>query len=146
MAFKFSDMQAANPNGTLIVDALNLAFRWKHTQKFKTFRYEFEKTVESIAMSYRSKKIIITADWGSSSYRKAIYPAYKADRQDKYKDQSEADKIAFEEFFEEYESTLKLLAENYIVLRYKNVEADAGCSVSSTRYSRALENFSLSNP
>ena len=55
--------------GTLIVDALNLAFRWKH-QGRTDFRYEYEKTVNSLADSYKCKDIIITADGGASSYRK----------------------------------------------------------------------------
>jgi len=125
MAIKFAERYSKdNYKATLIVDALNLAFRWKHTNNHAGFRYEFERTIGSIANSYKSKKIIIAADWGSSSYRKALYPNYKADRQEKYKDQSAEDKIKFEEFFEEYEATLKLLEENYIVLRYRNVEAD----------------------
>jgi 5'-3' exonuclease len=121
MAFKFSDQMEYT--GTLIVDALNLCFRWKH-QGRSDFRYEFEHTVNSLANSYKCGQILITADWGSSAYRKEIYPEYKADRKERFKDQTEAEKIAFEEFFEEYEKTLELMAENYIVLRYKGVEAD----------------------
>ena len=107
----------------MVVDALNLAFRWKH-QGRSDFRFEFQKTVQSLAQSYQSKKIIIAADWGSSTYRKAIDEEYKADRKAKYKDQTNEEKIAFEEFFDEFEATLKLLAEDWIVLRYKGVEAD----------------------
>lgn len=121
MAFKFKEKM--RKDGTLIVDALNLCFRWKH-QGRSDFRYEFEHTVNSLANSYQCGQIIITADWGSSTYRKEIYPEYKADRKERFKDQTEAEKIAFEEFFEEYEKTLELMAENYIVLRYKGVEAD----------------------
>jgi len=124
MAFTFKEkILDANPKNTMVVDALNLAFRWKH-QGRNDFRYDFLQTVQSLAISYKSKKIIITADWGSSTYRKALDPEYKADRKEKFKDQTEQEKIAFEEFFDEYESTLKLLSEHYTVLRYKGVEAD----------------------
>lgn len=124
MAFSFTDkLVNDNPNTTLIVDALNLAFRWKH-QGRTDFRYEYQKTVESLAKSYDCKRLIITADWGSSSYRKAISPDYKQNRKDKFAEQSEEERIAFEEFFEEYEASLNLLAEEYVVLRYKGVEAD----------------------
>lgn len=124
MAFSFTDkLVNDNPNTTLIVDALNLAFRWKH-QGRTDFRYEYQKTVESLAKSYDCKRLIITADWGSSSYRKAISPDYKQNRKDKFAEQSEEERIAFEEFFEEYEASLDLLAEEYAVLRYKGVEAD----------------------
>lgn len=124
MAFKFSEQyQENNPNNTMILDALNLAFRFKH-QGRSDFRYDYQRTVESLAVSYKAEKVIIAADWGSSTYRKALDAEYKADRKEKYKDQSSEEKIAFEEFFDEFESTLKLLEKEYIVLRYRGVEAD----------------------
>jgi DNA polymerase-1 len=124
MAFSFNDkIINTNPNATMIVDALNLAFRWKH-QGRSDFRFEYQRTVESLAKSYDCKKVIIAADWGSSSYRKEIAPEYKQNRKDKFAEQSEEEKIAFEEFFAEFEATLELLEEEYTVLRYKGVEAD----------------------
>ena len=124
MAFNFTDKIVNDePNATLIVDALNLAFRWKH-QGRSDFRYEYQRTVESLAKSYDCKRLIIAADWGSSSYRKEIHPEYKQNRKDKFAEQSEEERIAFEEFFEEFEASLDLLAEEYTVLRYKGVEAD----------------------
>ena len=124
MAFNFTDkISNENANSTLIVDALNLAFRWKH-QGRTDFRYEYQSTVKSLAKSYDCRNIIITADWGSSTYRKGISPEYKQNRKDKFAEQSEAERIAFEEFFEEFETSLELLAEDYPVLRYRGVEAD----------------------
>ena len=124
MAFNFSEkVNIKNPNCPLIVDALNLAFRWKH-QGRTDFRYEYQRTVESLARSYDCEKIIMTADWGSSTYRKQISPDYKQNRKDKFADQSEEEKIAFEEFFEEYEESLALLKEEYPLLRFRGVEAD----------------------
>lgn len=124
MAFNFTDKIVKDrQEATLIVDSLNLAFRWKH-QGRTDFRYDFQKTVQSLAESYKCKNIIITADWGSSTYRKNISPDYKQNRKDKFVDQTEAEKIAFEEFFEEFEESLKVLEEDYPILRYKGVEAD----------------------
>jgi len=124
MAFNFSDkLINENPNCTLIVDALNLAFRWKH-QGRSDFRYEYQQTVQSLARSYDCKKVIIAADWGSSSYRKELDPEYKQNRKEKFAEQSEEERIAFEEFFEEFEATLELLEEDYTVFRFKGVEAD----------------------
>lgn len=124
MAFNFTDKIVNDePNATLIVDALNLAFRFLH-QGRSDFRYEYQRTVESLAKSYDCKRLIIAADWGSSSYRKEIHPEYKQNRKDKFAEQSEEERIAFEEFFEEFEASLDLLAEDYTVLRYKGVEAD----------------------
>ena len=113
----------SDANSTLVVDALNLAFRWKH-QGRTDFRYDYQSTVKSLAKSYDCKNIIVTSDWGSSTYRKGISPEYKQNRKDKFAEQSEAERIAFEEFFEEFEASLDLLAEDYPVLRYKGVEAD----------------------
>jgi len=120
MAFSFSSQ---TQDGTLIVDALNLAFRWKH-QGRSDFRYEYEKTVKSLAVSYKCKDVIITADEGSSTYRKNIDPNYKQNRKDKYATQTEEEKIEFEEFFDEYQCTLDLLANSFPLLRFKGVEAD----------------------
>tara|TARA_Y100000389_G_scaffold186023_1_gene205997 strand:- start:210 stop:1052 length:843 start_codon:yes stop_codon:yes gene_type:complete len=123
MAFNLTDKMINDANSTLVVDALNLAFRWKH-QGRTDFRYEYQSTVQSLAKSYDCKNIIITADWGSSTYRKGISPEYKQNRKDKFAEQSEAERIAFQEFFEEFEASLEVLAEDYPVLRYKGVEAD----------------------
>ena len=123
MAFNFTDKLINDGNCTLIVDALNLAFRWKH-QGRTDFRYDYQNTVKSLAKSYDCKRIIITADWGSSTYRKTIAPDYKQNRKDKFAEQSEEERIAFEEFFEEFEESLDLLKEEYPILRYKGVEAD----------------------
>ena len=120
MALSFNSQRKS---GTMIVDALNLAFRWKH-QGRTDFRYEYEKTVKSLADSYKCENVIITADGGSSSYRRDILPDYKQNRKDKYATQTEEEKIAFEEFFEEYQATLELMEESFPLLRFEGVEAD----------------------
>ncbi len=120
MALSFNSQRK---EGTLIVDALNLAFRWKH-QGRTDFRYEYEKTVHSLADSYKCKDVIITADGGSSSYRKNILPSYKQNRKDKYATQTEEEQIAFEEFFEEYQATIDMLGAFLPVLQFDGVEAD----------------------
>jgi DNA polymerase-1 len=120
MAFKFNER---NLDGVLIVDALNLDFRWKH-QGRTDFREQYVETVKSLANSYHCGTVLITADWGSSSYRKNISPEYKQNRKDKYAEQTEEEKQAFADFFEEYEETLELLSEEYKVFRFQGVEAD----------------------
>lgn len=124
MAFNFSDkITGSGRNATLIVDALNLAFRWKH-QGRTDFCNDYIRTVESLATSYDCSNIIITSDQGSSSYRREISPEYKQNRKDKYADQTEAEKQAFADFFEEFENTLEALADLFPVIRYPGVEAD----------------------
>lgn len=112
-----------NYSNVLIVDAMNLAFRWKHQKKLD-FELDYLRTVESLAQSYECGKIIITADRGSSKMRKEICPEYKENRKEKYKDQTEAEKLEMEKFFTEYEKTLRTLDNKFLTLRYSQVEAD----------------------
>jgi DNA polymerase-1 len=107
----------------MIVDALNLAFRYKHSGA-RDFAEDYYRTVESLKKSYKAKWVIIAADQGSSSYRKEIYPLYKQNRKDKYELQTEQEKLEFELFFEDFTATLELLSEHYPVLRFQGVEAD----------------------
>ena len=123
MSFNFNDLIEPDENKTLVVDALNLAFRWKH-QGRTDFRHEYVATVQSLARSYKCDRIIITADKGSSEYRKQILPSYKQNRKDKIAQQSEAEEEAFKMFIQEYENTLELLEKQYTLLRVKGVEAD----------------------
>lgn len=112
-----------NQNALMIVDALNLAFRYKHSGA-RNFAEDYLRTVQSLSKSYKARWTIIAADQGSSSYRKEIYPLYKQNRKDKYEQQTEAERAEFELFFEDFTATLELLGEHYPVLRYQGVEAD----------------------
>ena len=123
MAFSFLKQFEKDAGSTLVVDALNLAFRWKH-QGRTDFAQDYVGTVQSLAQSYNCEKIIITADQGSSSYRKNLDPGYKQNRKDLRDKQTEEEAKAFREFFQEYEKTLAALENQYPVLRYEGVEAD----------------------
>lgn len=122
---KIADRMAVNldPENVLIVDAMNLAFRWKHSGA-TSFVDDYLKTVESLARSYKCGKILIAADWGGSIYRKEIFPDYKANRKELYKDDTEAQKKATREFFDEYERVIEACDRRFTVLRFKGVEAD----------------------
>jgi 5'-3' exonuclease len=122
MSKSFESFQEAG-NNLMVVDALNLAFRWKHSGATH-FREEYIKVVASLARSYKAQQVIIAADQGSSSYRKQIYPAYKQNRKDKFELQTAEEKQEFEEFFHEFTHTLDDLTELYPVLRFPGVEAD----------------------
>ena len=115
----------AQENTLMIVDALNLAFRYKHSGA-TDFAEDYLRTVVSLQKSYKAKKVILACDQGSSSYRKAIYPEYKQNRKDKFETQTEAEKAAFELFFEEFQATLQYIQENteYPVIKFQGVEAD----------------------
>jgi len=112
-------------NTLMIVDSLNLAFRYKHSGA-TDFAEDYLRTINSLKKSYKAQYVIIAGDQGSSSYRKSIYPEYKQNRKDKFAEQTDAEKAAFELFFEDFTKTLEHIAAetDYPVIRFPGVEAD----------------------
>lgn len=112
-------------NTLLVVDSLNLAFRYKHSGA-TDFAEDYLRTIKSLQKSYKASHVIIAGDQGSSSYRKAIYPEYKQNRKDKFAEQTDAEKAAFELFFEDFTKTLQHIEENtdFPVIKFQGVEAD----------------------
>jgi 5'-3' exonuclease len=112
-------------NCLMVVDALNLGFRWKHSGA-TNFAEDYKRTIESLKKSYKAKWVVIAADQGSSSYRKTIYPEYKQNRKDKFAEQTDAERAAFELFFEDYQLSLDHLRKTteYPVIQFKQTEAD----------------------
>lgn len=121
----FNQITTTEPNSLMIVDALNLGFRFAHS-KATNFAEEYMQTVESLRKSYKCDKVIIAGDWGSSVYRKSIYPEYKQNRKDKYANQTEEEKKVFEIFFAEMQVIYNKYEEesNFPVIRFQGVEAD----------------------
>jgi DNA polymerase-1 len=109
----------------MIVDAMNVAFRWKHSGATK-FVDDYVATVMSLAKSYNAGTIIVAADWGGSSYRKGLYPEYKANRKELVEKQTAEEKEASRKFFDEYERVLEALDKHPRIqlFRYQGVEAD----------------------
>ena len=123
MATTIANLGAPAPTGNLlIVDGLNVAFRWKH-QNILDFKYDYIRTIESLAKSYNAGTIIVCAD-GGSSYRKEIYPEYKANRKERFAEQTEQEAKEFEMFMAEFSDTLTLIRKKYPVFHFKGVEAD----------------------
>jgi DNA polymerase-1 len=121
----FKQLNEIASGSLMIVDGLNLGFRYAHS-KARDFAEDYMRTVESLKKSYKCDKVIITGDWGSSSYRKAIYPEYKANRTEKFKDQTDQEKEDFEAFFAEMQVVYDRYAAEtkYPCIRFKGVEAD----------------------
>jgi len=121
----FKDINTTEDNSLMIVDSLNLGFRWMHSGA-TDFVEDYVNTVASLARSYKCSKVIIAGDMGSSSYRKALAPDYKANRKEKYETQTEAEAAKFAAFFAEMQRVLDGYVNegSYPVLRFPNVEAD----------------------
>ena len=123
MATTIANLGSPAPIGNLlIVDGLNVAFRWKH-QGVTDFKYDYIRTIESLAKSYKAGTIIVCAD-GGSSYRKEIYPEYKANRKERFADQTAEEEKEFEMFMAEFSDTLTLIRQKYPVFHFRGVEAD----------------------
>lgn len=124
MSISFGKMNEEH-NNLLIVDALNLAFRWKHIGA-TDFYEDYLRTIDSFKKSYKAKYVIIATDQGDSWYRKAIDPLYKANREEKFATQTEAENQAFLEFMADYRLSLDHLRNTtkYPVIQYRETEAD----------------------
>jgi 5'-3' exonuclease len=124
MSITFKKATESN-NTLLVVDALNLAFRYKHSGA-TDFATDYIRTVDSLKKSYKASHVIITCDQGSSSYRKALSPEYKQNRKDKQEQQTDAERAAFELFFEDFLATIATIetTTSYPVLKFQGVEAD----------------------
>ena len=125
MAKTFSSITELNPRTVMVVDSLNLAFRWKHSGDLN-FLESYIRTVDSLRKSYGAGKVVMTCDSGSSSYRKAIYPEYKQNRKDKHALQTPEEQKEFELFFEEFNRVMESYEEstNFPVFRFDKTEAD----------------------
>ena len=124
MAKSFKEMTSSNESSLMIIDALNLAFRYKHSKK-RNFAEDYIRTVQSLAHSYKAGEVIIAADGrGGSSYRKNLLPSYKGNRKEKYDKQTEAEAEDFKLFMQDYQNTLEQLKISYKVFQYDGVEAD----------------------
>ena len=55
MAFSFNEATGSKARKTIVIDALNLAFRWKH-QGRTDFRDDYVQTVKSLAPSFNSRR------------------------------------------------------------------------------------------
>lgn len=109
----------------MIVDCLNLAFRWKHNGDL-VFLDSYRKTVDSLRQSYKAGNVILATDGGSSSYRRSIYPDYKGNRQELREKQTEEEAMEFKLFLDEFSRTMRSYEEDsqYPLLKFPGVEAD----------------------
>lgn len=121
----FKEIAELDENNLMIVDGLNLAFRY-HISGATDFMEDYMRTVSSLQKSYKCGKVILTCDWGKSTYRKALYPEYKGNREEKRAKQTEEESEAFAAFITEVNNIMEAYSENpdVLVLRYKGVEAD----------------------
>lgn len=112
-----------NKNNLVIVDTMNLSFRYKHRGD-TDFAADIAKTIHSLGRSYGARKIVCLNDYKGSAYRKHIHPLYKSDRKLKYKDQSEEEKQASAAFFDAFKKAWTLIEKTFPSCKLEGVEAD----------------------
>ena len=124
MAINFSSLGNQVQNGNLlIVDGLNVAFRWKHSKQLE-YKHDYVRTVESLAKSYDCGNIVVLAD-GGSTYRKNLSPDYKANRSEKYAEQTAQEKAEFAQFMGEFKNAFSQLEKRgHLTIRQDGLEAD----------------------
>lgn len=139
MSIEFKTMQEEN-NNLMVVDCLNLGFRWKHSGD-TDFLDSYVQTVESLKKSYKCSKVILTCDSGSSNYRKSIYPEYKQNRKEKFDQQTLEEQLAFERFFTEFNRVMDHFKENskYPLFRFEKCEADDVAAYVVKNYSKKFD-------
>jgi len=120
MAKAFMTDQSDN-NNLVLIDSLNLAFRWKH--KGGTFASNMLETINSFKRSYNARDVIVAGE-GGSAWRKAIYPEYKANRKAKVDTMSDQDKEDWDNFIQEYSKAMDLVGIVYPFIRFDGIEAD----------------------
>ena len=106
MSKTFKQTAQLDPSVLMIVDCINLGFRWKHSGQ-AVFLEDYQKTVTSLRQSYSAGKVVLACDQGSSKYRKNLFPEYKANREALREEQTEEEAIAFERFFKEFNRTME---------------------------------------
>lgn len=125
MSKTFQQVSGSDQKCVLVVDCLNLGFRWKHSGD-TDFLDNYVKTVDSLKKSYKASHVVLTCDSGSSNYRKSIYPDYKQNRKDKFEQQTDEERLAFERFFTEFNRVMSHYQDEgrYPLFRFEKCEAD----------------------
>lgn len=118
---KAINSEPRDPKNTLVVDSLNLAYRWKIAGNDYDLPSGFKDTVQSLAKSYDCGRVLVLAD-GGSAWRKSLHPGYKLSRKLKFDNQTEEEKKSSEEFFGYYQNALDNCG--FPVIRLPGVEAD----------------------
>jgi len=106
-------------NNLLLIDGVNLAFRYLQRKNYNNYTDDYIRTITSLGKSYGAKRIICCFDAGASAYRKAMFPEYKQNRKI---ERSEEEQERFTEFFNCLSDTIDALPfEHY---KFKGIEAD----------------------
>jgi 5'-3' exonuclease len=111
--------QDKNADNLLLIDGVNLAFRYLQRKNFDSFTEDYIRTVSSLGKSYQAKRIVCCFDSGASAYRKAIFPEYKDNRK---VERTQEEQERFTAFFNCLSETVDALPFEHF--KFKGIEAD----------------------
>jgi 5'-3' exonuclease len=138
-----ADYSSNGENNLMIVDALNLSFRYKQQSLFD-HSAPYMRTVNSLANSYGCNNVVIASDWGNSKFRKYISNGmYKSNREEIRRNQTEEEAEKFKKFFEGFERAVELVGSIYPVVKFKGVEADDIAGYIVKHYHEKFDNIWL---
>lgn len=122
-------------NNLMIVDSLNMAFSFRGKTKYKD---AYLNMIESLKRSYKASKVVIACDKGTSTYRQKILPEYKQNRVEMRESQTDAERLEFEAFFQEFIAAIDIIKSqgDYPVLQFSGVEADDISAYICNRYAK----------
>jgi 5'-3' exonuclease len=103
----------------LLLDGVNLAFRYLQRKNFDNYVDDYIRTVTSLAKSYQAKRVICCFDSGASAYRKSIFPQYKDNRK---VERTVEEQERFTAFFNCLNEVVDALP--YEHFKFKGIEAD----------------------
>ena len=111
--------EADSSNNLLILDGVNVAFRYLQRNNYANYTDDYIRTITSLGKSYKAKRIICCYDSGASAYRKAIFPEYKDNRK---VERTPEEQERFTKFFDCLNATIEQLPFEYF--KFRGVEAD----------------------
>jgi len=106
-------------NNLLVIDGNNLAYRYLQRNNYANYEDEYQRTVSSLARSYKARKTIVCFDYGKSYYRKSLFEEYKGNRK---QPETEEEVERAEKFFAVLNRLPDELEED--VLKFRGIEAD----------------------
>jgi len=130
-------------NNLLLVDGLNLGFRYKQQSLFD-HAAPYMNTVNSLSKSYGCNHVIVGSDYGKSTFRKEVSEGeYKANREIMRKEQTEEEAEKFKKFLEGFEKALALVGTMHHTIKLRNVEMDDIAAYIVKKYGHLFDNIWL---
>lgn len=109
-------------NNLLLIDGNNLAYRYLMRNNYADYEEEYIRTIQSLAKSYKAKRIIVLFDFGRSYYRQELHPEYKLNRK---KPETDEEQQKYDEFFKCLNGIAENLeSESIESYKYRGIEAD----------------------